>query len=117
MAVVRPGNVSSSASEKLEQKHIVKNKLEMIMEVGFIGERNNLQKGINIYTARVPPTSRKGYHGLYIFEFGCKLPNFFQKAGKYRFSFHLVSDTKDSISFCLLHYNVISFLVFYDYIT
>ena len=97
MAVVLPANaVSSSASKKLDQKHIVKNNLEMIMEVGFIGERKNLQKGINIHVAGVPPTSTNEYQGLYIFEFECKLPNFFQNAGMYRFSFHLVSDTKDS---------------------
>ncbi|KAJ0035518.1 hypothetical protein Pint_25583 [Pistacia integerrima] len=58
VAVVRPANaISSSASKKLDQKHIVKNNLEMIMEIGFIGERKNLQKGINIYAAGVPPTS------------------------------------------------------------
>ncbi|KAJ0024578.1 hypothetical protein Pint_07526 [Pistacia integerrima] len=91
VAVFRPANaVSSSASKKLDQKYIVKNNLETIVEVGFIGERKNLQKGINIYTARVPPTSRKGHQGLYIFEFGCKLPNFFQNAEMYKFSFHLV---------------------------
>lgn len=48
------------------------------MEVKFAGEGKNLQKVITIYTARVPPTSRNGYQGLYIFELGCKLPNFFQ---------------------------------------
>ncbi|KAJ0006899.1 hypothetical protein Pint_30614 [Pistacia integerrima] len=90
VAVVRPANVvSSSASKKLDQKHIVKNNLEMIMEVGFIGEMKNLQKGINIYAVGVPPTSTNGYQGLYIFEFGCKLLNFFQNARMYRFSFHL----------------------------
>lgn len=105
MAVVRPANVvSSSASKKLDQRHIVKDNLEMIMEVKFAGEGKNLQKVITIYTARVPPTSRNGYQGLYIFELGCKLPNFFQDVGMYKFSFHLVSDAKDFlICFCLLH--------------
>ncbi|XP_044505503.1 structural maintenance of chromosomes flexible hinge domain-containing protein GMI1 isoform X4 [Mangifera indica] len=90
VAVVRPANVvSSSASKKLDQRHIVKDNLEMIMEVKFAGEGKNLQKVITIYTARVPPTSRNGYQGLYIFELGCKLPNFFQDVGMYKFSFHL----------------------------
>ncbi|KAJ0006904.1 hypothetical protein Pint_30618 [Pistacia integerrima] len=62
VAVVRPANaISSSASKKLDQKHIVKNNLEMIMEIGFIGERKNLQKGINIYAAGVPLTSTNRY--------------------------------------------------------
>ncbi|KAL9436957.1 hypothetical protein AB3S75_022908 [Citrus x aurantiifolia] len=90
VAVVRPASfISSSASKNLVQKYIVKNSSEMLMEVKFKCEDENLEDVVPLYTARVAPSSRKGYQGLYIFEVGCKFPKLFQNAGAYTFSFHL----------------------------
>ncbi|KAF3955648.1 hypothetical protein CMV_019149 [Castanea mollissima] len=41
----------------------------------------------------VTPSSRKGFHGLYIFTLGCKFPELFQKAGLYTFKFSLKDST------------------------
>lgn len=96
MAVVRPASfISSSASKNLVQKYIVKNSSEMLMEVKFKCKDENLEDVLPRYTARVAPSSRKGYQGLYIFEVGCKFPKLFQNAGAYTFSFHLVSATME----------------------
>lgn len=65
------------------------------MEVKVKCEDENLEDARTIYTARVAPSSRKGYQGLYIFELGCKFPYLFQKAGAYTFSFHIVSATME----------------------
>uniref|UniRef100_A0A6N2LHD2 Uncharacterized protein n=1 Tax=Salix viminalis TaxID=40686 RepID=A0A6N2LHD2_SALVM len=34
----------------------------------------------HIYSARIAPSSRKGFNGLYIFSLGCKLPDLFKEA-------------------------------------
>ncbi|KAL5738604.1 hypothetical protein ACOSP7_031365 [Xanthoceras sorbifolium] len=87
VAVVRPASFSSSnTSTKLDQKYIIKNNSEMIMEVKFSVVKK-LKDVQNIYSSHVTPSSCKGYHGLYIFNLGCKLPEFFQKASAYTFSF------------------------------
>ncbi|KAL5738591.1 hypothetical protein ACOSP7_031352 [Xanthoceras sorbifolium] len=89
VAVVRPASFSSpSTSTKLDQKYILKNNSEMIMEVKFNATKK-LKDVQNIYSSHVTPSSCKGYHGLYIFNLGCKLPEFFQKAGAYTFSFFI----------------------------
>ena len=86
---MRPANfVSSVTSKNLDQKYIVKSNLEMCMEVKYRDEDAH-----HIYSGRVTPSSRKGFHGLYIFPLGCKFPELFQKAGLYTFSFSLVSNT------------------------
>lgn len=87
VAVVRPANfVSSFTSKNLDQKYIVKSNLEMSMEVKF-------EDAHHIYSGCVTPSSRKGFHGLYIFPLGCKFPELFRKAGLYTFKFSLVSNT------------------------
>ncbi|XP_059434267.1 structural maintenance of chromosomes flexible hinge domain-containing protein GMI1 [Corylus avellana] len=94
VAVVRPANfVSSGASKNLDQKHIVKTNLEMSMEVKFRKEVEDLQDCRHIYSVRITPSSRKGFHGLYIFPLGCKFPELFQKAGVYMFSFSVKEST------------------------
>lgn len=76
-------------------------KKDMSMEVKFT-EAEDLQDARHIYSRRVTPSSRKGFHGLYIFPLGCKFPDLFQKAGVYKFLFSLVCNTWDLFS-CLLH--------------
>jgi hypothetical protein len=96
VAVVRPANfVSSGTSKNLDQKYIVKINLEMSMEVKFRKEVEDLQDCRHIYSVRITPSSRKGFHGLYIFPLGCKFPELFQKAGVYMFSFSVVSITQE----------------------
>lgn len=95
VAVVRPANfVSSGTPKNLDQRYIVKGNLEMSMEVKFRKEAEDLQDCHHIYSVRVTPSSRKGFHGLYIFPLGCKFPELFRKAGVYMFSFSLVSNTQ-----------------------
>ncbi|KAK3229717.1 hypothetical protein Dsin_001598 [Dipteronia sinensis] len=85
VAVIRPASFnSSSPSTNLDQKYIVKNNSEMVMEVK-VSATNKLKDARNIYTSRVTPSSCKGFQGLYIFNLGCKFPEFFQTAGAYTF--------------------------------
>ncbi|KAK2635775.1 hypothetical protein Ddye_030567 [Dipteronia dyeriana] len=93
VAVIRPASFnSSSPSTNLDQKYIVKNNSEMVMEVKF--SATNILKDVrNIYTSRVTPSSCKGFQGLYIFNLECKFPVFFQTAGAYTFSFHLTESS------------------------
>ncbi|KAJ4954884.1 hypothetical protein NE237_011667 [Protea cynaroides] len=87
VAVVRPADFSSSSvSKTLDQKYIVKVDQEMYMEVKFSGEGKDCEDE-HIYAERVKPSSRKGFHGLYIFSLERKLPCLFQRAGVYAFSF------------------------------
>ena len=93
MAVVRPGcYVSSSHSKILDQKYIVKTNLEMSIEVKIRKSAEECQNVGHIYSARIGPSSHKGFDGLYIFSLGCKFPNLFKEAGVYTFLFTLVSD-------------------------
>ena len=93
VAVVRPTNfVSSFTSKNLDQKYIVKINLEMSMEIKFLKEAEHPDDAHHIYSGCVTPSSRKGFHGLYIFPLGCKFPELFQKAGLYTFKFSLVSN-------------------------
>ncbi|KAK1571160.1 hypothetical protein Q3G72_012800 [Acer saccharum] len=93
VAVIRPASFdSSSPSTNLDQKYIVKNNSEMVMEVKF-SATNKLKDVRNIYTSRVTPSSCKGFQGLYIFNLGCKFPEFFQTAGAYTFSFYLTESS------------------------
>ncbi|KAJ4726669.1 Protein defective in meristem silencing 3 [Melia azedarach] len=98
VAVIRPASfISSSALNNLDQKFIVKDVIEMVMEVKFTSKVNNIKDVQNVFTARVAPSSRKGYRGLYIFEFGWKFPKLFQKAGTYTFSFFLTESSCKSL--------------------
>ncbi|KAJ9680038.1 hypothetical protein PVL29_021800 [Vitis rotundifolia] len=102
IAVVRPASfVSSSASKNLDQKYIIKDNfasknldqkyiikdnLELSMEVKLMDGTKDTK---HIYSKRVTPSSRNGFHGLYIFPLGCKFPQLFQKAGVYTFTVFL----------------------------
>ncbi|KAM4068715.1 hypothetical protein ACB094_12G034100 [Castanea mollissima] len=93
VAVLRPANfVSSFTSKNLDQKYIVKSNLEMSMEVKF-EEAEHPEDAHHIYSGCVTPSSRKGFHGLYIFPLGCKFPELFRKAGLYTFKFSLKDST------------------------
>lgn len=104
VAVVRPGSFTSSKlSKTLNQRQIVNIEEEMLMEVELQG--NNMKSGDKngakaLYSHRSFPTSRGGFHGLYVFPLKSKIPNLFKKAGVYNFSFSIVS-------------NVIIFFFFY----
>lgn len=104
VAVLRPADfISSGTSENLDQRYIVKSNLEMSMEVTYqkkemsmevkFTEAEDLQDARHIYSRRVTTSSRKGFHGLYIFPLGCKFPDLFQKAGVYKFLFSLSDST------------------------
>lgn len=92
VAVVRPKAFDSASSPKrLDQKFIVRENFEMILEVNFRVEQN-AESG-HIYSVRIKPSSHKGLQGLYIFLLSSKIEKF-QKAGFYTFLFSL-ADLKD----------------------
>lgn len=95
VAVVRPASFASSKlSKKLDQKHIVKNGGDMLMEVE-LQDRNMKSRDKNskpVYSHRSSPTSRGGFHGLYIFPLESNFLNLFKKAGTYNFCFSVVSN-------------------------
>lgn len=95
VAVVRPASfISSKVSKKLDQKDIVKMDEDMLMEVEF-QDTDIKSKDKNtklLYSHHCLPTSRSGFHGLYIFPLESKLPNMFNKAGIYIFCFSIVSN-------------------------
>ncbi|KAF8008424.1 hypothetical protein BT93_K2181 [Corymbia citriodora subsp. variegata] len=89
VAIVRPANFSySTASKNLDQKYIVKNRMEMSMEVKFSGDSDNGQES-HLYSSRVTPSCYRGFHGLYIFSLQHKSHELFQKSGVYKFLFHI----------------------------
>ncbi|XP_073032528.1 structural maintenance of chromosomes flexible hinge domain-containing protein GMI1 isoform X1 [Primulina eburnea] len=92
VAVVRPKVFDSASSTKrLDQKFIVRENFEMILEVNFRVEES--AKSDHIYSVRIKPSSHKGLQGLYIFLLSSKIEKF-QKAGYYTFLFSL-ADVKD----------------------
>lgn len=64
----------------------------MSIEVKIKKSAEESQNVWHLYSARIGPSSRKGFDGLYIFSLGCKLPSSFKEAGVYTFLFTLVSD-------------------------
>lgn len=88
----------------------------MSLEIKFRAEERNLKDENHIYSARISPSSRKGFHGLYIFPLICKSLQLFQRSGFYTFSFSIVSSLS---SFCLCQYNegyytmIIPFLILF----
>lgn len=97
VAVVRPVNFMAGATEKLDQKYIYKSNIEMLMEINFKNQGQN--DAVVIHSDRVSPESCKGFNGLYFFPLGCKLPNLFNRAGAYIFSFSLVRRHINSLVF------------------
>ncbi|THG10123.1 hypothetical protein TEA_027988 [Camellia sinensis var. sinensis] len=91
VAVVRPASFNSaSASKNLDQKHIVKEHLEMSIKIKFRDDDKSVLDVQHVYSGLTTPSSHKGLHGLYIFPLGCKFPSVFQKAGVYTFSLSIV---------------------------
>ncbi|XP_074319839.1 structural maintenance of chromosomes flexible hinge domain-containing protein GMI1 [Silene latifolia] len=88
VAVLRPANFPSSTStDELDPKYIVKESYEMCMEVTFKAAAAESPEADHIFSASVANTSRRGCNGLYIFPL--LVPQLFQKAGIYSFSFSL----------------------------
>ncbi|KAI3883467.1 hypothetical protein MKX03_025923 [Papaver bracteatum] len=91
IAVIRPASFTSSgACKTLEQKFILKEDLEMSMEVKCFATYKNLCDEKQIYSERVRSSSHEGFHGLYIFSLGSKFPGLFNAAGAYKFKFSVI---------------------------
>ncbi|OVA08215.1 zinc finger protein [Macleaya cordata] len=91
VAVVRPVSFGSIVSKSLDQKFILKDDLEMSMEINYIANNKDPHDGKRIYSESVRPSLCKGFHGLYIFSLGSKFPKLFNGAGAYKFTFSVVS--------------------------
>ncbi|KAL0299685.1 UNVERIFIED_CONTAM: Structural maintenance of chromosomes flexible hinge domain-containing protein GMI1 [Sesamum radiatum] len=89
VAVIRPKSFPESSSKRLDQKFIVRNSLDMSLEVNLRAGSKSFGRHGHIYSVRIPPSSHKGLHGLYIFPLKSKRPDLFQKAGSYALSFSL----------------------------
>ncbi|KAL3653639.1 hypothetical protein CASFOL_003320 [Castilleja foliolosa] len=95
VAVIRPKAYDSSSTPRsLNQKFIVKDKHEMSLQVKFRAGVKNNGKYENVYSTRLPPSSRKDLHGLYLFPLKLNRPQLFEKAGSYTFLF-TVNELKD----------------------
>ncbi|XP_026658564.2 structural maintenance of chromosomes flexible hinge domain-containing protein GMI1 isoform X2 [Phoenix dactylifera] len=95
VAVIRPASfIHSSSPNSLDQKYILKDELEMSMEVSHMHENKGSHNVEFVYAERVKPSSRNGVHGLYIYSLRQRYPELFCKAGVYIFLFSVVC--KDS---------------------
>ncbi|KAK1276605.1 hypothetical protein QJS04_geneDACA012786 [Acorus gramineus] len=73
VGVIRPGTFdASSSSGSLDQKFIVKDDLEMTMEIRRTHDGKQCHADEVIHGERVKPSSYKGLQGLYIFSLGLK---------------------------------------------
>ncbi|KAK4480487.1 hypothetical protein RD792_013561, partial [Penstemon davidsonii] len=89
VAVIRPKSFNSASdSKKLDQRFMVRENFEMILHVTLKAGSKNAGKSDHLYSARVKPSSHKGFYGLYIFHLRSKFPGL-RKAGFYTFSFSL----------------------------
>ncbi|KAL0400592.1 UNVERIFIED_CONTAM: Structural maintenance of chromosomes flexible hinge domain-containing protein GMI1 [Sesamum latifolium] len=90
VAVIRPKAFNpGNSSKRLDQKFIVRDCLDMSLEVNLRAGGKNVGRHGHIYSVRIPPSSHKGLHGLYVFPLKSKWPDLFQKAGSYALSFSL----------------------------
>ncbi|KAK4431325.1 Structural maintenance of chromosomes flexible hinge domain-containing protein GMI1 [Sesamum alatum] len=90
VAVIRPKAFNpENSSKRLDQKFIVRDSRDMSLEVNFRAGGKDVGRHVHVYSVRIPPSSRKGLHGLYIFPLKSKRPDLFQKAGFYALSFSL----------------------------
>lgn len=64
IAVVRPASYDFA----LDQKHIALTNFDMVLEIKLNAQDKNLQENNHIRSIRAPPSSRKGFRGLYIFQ-------------------------------------------------
>ncbi|KAL6508311.1 hypothetical protein OROHE_021853 [Orobanche hederae] len=95
VAVIRPKSyISGNSSKSLDQKFIVKDKHEMSLQVKYRADQKVGKEGNHVFSLRLPPSSLKGLHGLYLFPVKMNHPQLFEKAGFYTFSF-AVNKLKD----------------------
>ncbi|GAA0162738.1 viral or transposable element protein [Lithospermum erythrorhizon] len=87
VAVIRPGSFDpENSSKSLNQKYIVKESHEMVLEINF--DAKHYESKELIYSAQVNPLTLKGFQGCYIFPLK-EVPNLFERAGAYTFSLSL----------------------------
>ncbi|CAO2838616.1 unnamed protein product [Amaranthus hypochondriacus] len=99
VAVLRPSNfVPSHSVNDLDQKYILRDHFEMSLDVTFKAATRKSTKIDQIFSGTVTPSSRKGYHGLYIFSIS-SIQGLFQKSGVYTFSFRI---KKSAASQCVI---------------
>ncbi|XAR52204.1 hypothetical protein NMG60_11020146 [Bertholletia excelsa] len=90
VAVIRPASFNfSSAAKYLDQKFIVKENLEMCIQIKCSTDDKSTQDSCDFYSGHIKPEFRKGFHGLYVFPLGQMFPDIFKKSGDYTFSFSL----------------------------
>lgn len=94
VAVVRPCSFNNgNSSKRLDQKFIVRDNQEMILEIvkqrASDGEAGNRE---HAYSVRHPPESYKGLHGLYIFPLGSRQRLLCEEPGILTCSFSLVAN-------------------------
>ncbi|KAH6822172.1 hypothetical protein C2S53_000059 [Perilla frutescens var. hirtella] len=86
VAVIRPKFFChENGPKRLEQKFIVRENLEMTLEIKHRGAG----EWDHVYSVRLPASSHKGLYGLYIFPLRTIWP-VFQKPGIFMFSFSLI---------------------------
>ena len=89
VAVLRPGNYTPSSTGLLEQKYIVKDELEMVMEVKQLARSKDCPA--KLVDKKVKKTSlHNDIHGLYVFPLR-EASWIFKKSGVYQFNFSVVS--------------------------
>lgn len=89
VAVLRPGNYTPSSTGLLEQKYIVKDELEMVMEVKHLPRSKGCPA--KLVDKKVKKTSlHNDIHGLYVFPLR-EASHIFTKSGVYQFIFSVVS--------------------------
>ncbi|KAI7727062.1 hypothetical protein M8C21_012163, partial [Ambrosia artemisiifolia] len=89
VAVVRPASYKSGTpSKQLDQKYVMKDNFEMSLVITYSTNKKSQEEKI-IYSVRVPPSSLRDLHGLYVFKPRCRSHPLFQKAGIYTFTFSL----------------------------
>lgn len=76
------------ASRPIDQRDILQEDAEMTIEIIYRDDKSNSK---TIFSRQITPSSRRGFHGLYILPLRAELPELFWKAGHYTFSFSLVS--------------------------
>jgi len=85
VAVLRPGNYTPSSTGHLEQKYIVKDELEMVMEVKHLARSKDCPA--KLVDRKVKKTSlHNDIHGLYVFPLR-EASWIFKKSGVYQFNF------------------------------
>lgn len=101
IAVVRPhafkADNMNKSSDDLDQKSVVKDNMEMKMDIHVIPQDDTAQDtsptGDVKFSMQTKACSRNGIHGLYSFRMeGSRLNEMFEKAGSYRFIFSMVNN-------------------------